>query len=121
MELRVLELNERTNDLYRSADCQDLFDVYKDYYPKVGFNPPWVGYFVVRDDQVVGCCGFVEQPKAGAVEIAYGTFKEFEGQGIASFSCGELLKIAYLTDPDLTVTAKTAPEENASVTILKKN
>ncbi|MGB7069255.1 MAG: GNAT family N-acetyltransferase [Pyrinomonadaceae bacterium] len=112
MELRVIELDiDKANKIYASADCQQLIDVYKDHYPKIGFNPPWVGYFVVRDDQVVGCCGFVEPPKDGIVEIAYGTFKEFEGQGIASFSCKELMSIAYNTDPTATVTAKTAPEE----------
>lgn len=121
MELRILDLAERADELYVPDDCQSIFAMYEEFYPKIGFVPPWVGYFVVREGRVVGCCGFVGQPKDGKVEIAYATFQEFEGQGIASFSCSEMLNIAYLNDPTLTVTAKTAPEENASVAILRKN
>lgn len=121
MELRILDLAEKADELFASDDCQAIFAMYEDFYPTIGFLPPWVGYFVVRDGLVVGCCGFVGQPKKGKVEVAYATFKEFEGRGIASFSCSELLKIAYANDPSLTVTAKTAPEENASVAILRKN
>ena len=61
------------------------------------------------------------QPKDGKVEIAYWTFKDFEGQGIASFACQELVTIAHQIDPSLTITAKTAPENNASTKILANN
>ena len=44
-----------------------------------------------------------------------------EGQGIVSFSCKELLAIVATVDPEIIITAKTAPEENASVKILKRN
>lgn len=120
MILRPIALNEdKTNEAYASADCQLLLTIYDDFYPKTGFNIPWVGYFVVRQDKIVGSCGFVGQPKDGKVEIAYWTFKEFEGQGIASFACKELVAIAYQTDPGLTITAKSAPEHNASTKILE--
>jgi len=92
-----------------------------EYYPKIGFNKPWVGYFVFNNNQVVGAGGFTGQPKDGKVEIAYGTFKEFEGQGIASFACKELISISKKTDPTITITAKTAPEHNASTKILQNN
>src|SRR5687767_7688979 len=122
MELRILQKNEdKTDPLFESADCQTLLHIYEDYYPKTGFNVPWVGYLVVRQNQAVGSCGFVGQPKDGKVEIAYWTFKEFEGQGIASFACTALIKIAQHTDPEVTITAKTAPEQNASTRILEKN
>ena len=122
MILRPIALQEdKTNATYASADCQQLLSMYDDFYPKIGFNIPWVGYFVVRKDQIVGFGGFVGQPKDGRVEISYWTFKEFEQQGIASFACNELVSIAYLTDPSLTITAKTAPEHNASSKILEKN
>ncbi len=88
MNLRLITLNEdKTSEEYTSAECQELLNMYIDFYPKIGFNIPWVGYFVVRQDQIVGSCGFVGQPKDGKVEIAYWTFKDFEGQGIASFAC----------------------------------
>ena len=122
MILRPITLNEdKTNDAFASADCRLLLNMYEDFYPKIGFNIPWVGYFVVRQDKIVGSCGFVGQPKDGKVEIAYWTFKEFEGQGIASFACKELVTITCQTDSSLRITAKTAPEQNASTKILENN
>lgn len=122
MELRVIHMNEdKTNDMYASADCQQLIDSMNEYYPQIGFNLPWVGYFVVKDNQIVGTGGFTGQPKNGSVEIAYWTFKAFEGQGIASNTCKELVAISKRTDPTLLITAKTMPEHNASTKILQKN
>jgi [ribosomal protein S5]-alanine N-acetyltransferase len=122
MKLRIINLNEDgTNPIYDPADCQQLIKVYKDYYQKIGFNIPWVGYFVVRENEIVGSCSFTGQPKDGKVEIAYWTFKAFEGQGIASFSCKELVAITKQVDPTVIITAKTAPEHNASTKILQQN
>ncbi|MES2617383.1 MAG: GNAT family N-acetyltransferase [Bacteroidota bacterium] len=122
MELRILQQHEdKTDHLFASEDCQTLLQMYEDYYPIIGFNLPWVAYLVVRQNQVVGSCSFTGQPNNGKVEIAYWTFKAFEGQGIASFACKELVKIAQTADPNVTITAKTAPEHNASTKILENN
>ena len=122
MELRPIGINEdKSNEVYASTDCQEIIKIYDDYYPKIGFNLPWVGYFVVRDNQIVGVCGFTGQPKDGKVEIAYMTFKEFEGQSVSSFSCRQLISISKATDPTIIITAKTSPEHNASTKILEKN
>lgn len=95
--------------------------MWEEYYPKIGFNLPWVAYIVVNENKVVGSCGFTGKPTGNKVEIAYWTFSEFEGQGIASFACSELVKIARQAEPDVIVTAKTAPVHNASTKILEKN
>jgi [ribosomal protein S5]-alanine N-acetyltransferase len=122
MELKTININEdKANEIYASAECQQLINSMNEYYPKIGFNKPWVGYFIFKNDQVVGTGGFTGQPKNGKVEIAYWTFKEFEGQGVASFACKELISIARKTDPTLTIIAKTAPEHNTSTKILQKN
>ena len=122
MELRRLELNENKQDgIFNSPECQQLLNIYDEYYPKMGFNLPWIAYVVVKENQVVGSCSFIGKPIDGKVEIAYWTFKEFEGQGIASFACRELVLIAKKEKPRIIVTAKTAPEKNASTTILEKN
>lgn len=122
MNLKPISLNEdKTNEAYASIDCQQPLQMYNDFYPKIGFNTPWIGYFIVRQDKIVGSCSFVGQPQDGKVEVSYWIFKEFEGQGIASFACKELVKIAKQTDPNVTITAKTAPEHNASTKILKNN
>ena len=122
MELKIININEdRTNEIYSSTDCQQVITSMEEYYPKIGFNKPWVGYFVFKNNQVVGTGGFIGQPKDGIVEIAYWTFKKFEGQGIASFTCKALILISQNTDSTITITAKTAPEHNASTKILQKN
>jgi [ribosomal protein S5]-alanine N-acetyltransferase len=122
MELRILQLHENKLDkLFDSLDCQTLLEMYDDYYPKIGFNPPWVSYLIIRQDQVVGSCSFTGQPRDGKVEIAYWTFKEFEAQGIASFACKELISISQSADLKVIITAKTAPEHNASTKILENN
>ena len=121
MELLILDLNEQKNPIFQNIECQNLFEIYKDYYPKVGYHLPWVGYFIKRDHEIVGCCGFVSKPDNNKVEIAYGTFLPNENQGIASFGCNELIEIVKKIDPKLIVWAKTAPESNASTRILTKN
>jgi len=122
MELKVIAIDlDKTDSIYSSADCQMLLESYAEYYPKIGYNLPWVGYFVVRENEIVGSCGFTGQPKEGKVEIAYWTFKEYEGQGIASFSCKALVLLSRQHDPTLLITAKTAPEHNASTKILQHN
>ena len=122
MELRILQLKEnKTDKIFESTDCQTLLEMYENYYPQNGFNLPWVGYLVVRQNQIVGSCSFTGQPKDGKVEIAYWTFKKFEGQGIASFACKELISISQNADPKVTIIAKTAPERNASTKILENN
>jgi [ribosomal protein S5]-alanine N-acetyltransferase len=120
LEPILLTVDPRHPD-FQSDDCQSLLKVYPEYYNVIGFNPPWIGYFVYRDNRVVGCCGYTGKPVNGRVEIAYGTFKEFENQGVSTFSCQSLTALAIETDGEVTVTAKTAPEVNNSVRILKKN
>ena len=122
MEIKIIALDiDKSKEMYGSDDCQALLKSYPDYYQQTGYNLPWVGYFVIRENQIVGCCGFTGQPKEGKVEIAYGTFKEYENQGIATFSCQQLISIAQQSAPTVVITAKTAPEHNASTKILQKN
>lgn len=80
-----------------------------------------MGYLIIKNDQVVGSCSFVGKPIDGQVELAYWAFQEFEGHGIASFACGGLIEIAQKEDPNVIVTAKTAPEKNTSSRILEKH
>ncbi len=110
---------DKTKVIFANPDCQEVFKSYPEYYYKTGYNPPWIGYFVIREGEVVGVGGFIRQPKNGKVEIAYGTFKKFEGQGIATFSCRQLIAIAKTKDPKIIITAKTSPAPNASNKILK--
>ena len=63
----------------------------------------------------------ITTPSTSITDSYYWTFKEFEGQGIASFAWKELIKISQTADPKVAITAKTAPEHNASTKILENN
>ncbi len=117
----ILIDEDKTKEIYSNPDCQEIFKSYPAYYHKMGYDPPWIGYFVIRNNKVVGAGGFTGKPKDGRVEIAYGTFKEYEGQGIASFSCQQLISISKMIDLKIIITAKTSPEHNASTKILERN
>jgi [ribosomal protein S5]-alanine N-acetyltransferase len=45
----ITQQEDKTNELYASADCQMLFAMHDDFYPKIGYNFPWVGYFIVSN------------------------------------------------------------------------
>ncbi len=122
MDLLVIDIDENKNtEFAKYKECRPVLDVYPDYYRRVGFNPPWVGYFIRRGNELVGSGGFKGKPREGKVEIAYGTFKKFEGQGVGTEICRELVSLSLNTDPFIRITARTLPENHASAGILKKN
>ena len=84
-------------------------------------NLPWTGYLISRKNKIVGQCAFKYPPTDGKVEIAYYTYGEFQGEGIATEACRQLVGIALQTDPTVRVTARTLPERNSSTRILEKN
>jgi len=112
---------DKAAEMFGHPDCRSLFENYNEHEEKAGYNPPWTGYLVIRDDKAVGCCAFTGKPADGKVEIAYWTFSGNEGQGIASFACRELIAISKNTDPKIVITAKTAAENNASTKVLQRN
>jgi len=105
-----------------NAECAAILNVYPGYYNKVGYNIPWIGYFATIDgNEIVGCGGYKGAPRGGKVEIAYGTFKNYEGQGIGSRICQQLVSLSLQTDPSIRITARTFLENNASTSILSRN
>jgi RimJ/RimL family protein N-acetyltransferase len=89
-------------------------------YETVGFREPWVGYLATEGQRAVGTCSFKAPPSAGRVEIAYFTFPEFEGRGIATAMAQRLTDLALESEPGVTVAAQTLPAVNASNAILRK-
>jgi RimJ/RimL family protein N-acetyltransferase len=92
-----------------------------DFYKRIGFSPPWIGYYVKENDILVGCAAFKGKPVNGQVEIAYGTFEEFRNQGVGTKICFTLVCLSLRTDPTIRITARTLPENNYSARILQKN
>ena len=98
-----------------------VFDTYLWYYPKVGYHPPWIGYFALFEGKVVGVGGFKGPAKKNQVEISYATVPEYEGQGVSSQTCKYLTGLALAYDSSLRITARTLMTESASTSILRKN
>lgn len=105
----------------------DLPDVARDavratatLYTTVGFEEPWIGYLAVADETPVGTCGFKSPPREGRVEIAYFTFPEYEGRGVAVAMATELVAMARQQASSLVVAAQTLPARNASHRVLEK-
>ncbi len=90
------------------------------FYKVIGFRPPWIGYISVADGTPVGGGAFKGPPFENRVEIAYYTVPEFEGQGCATATARELIRIATQEAPEVTVSAQTLPAPNASNSLLKK-
>ena len=112
----------KNNAFTDNPECVEILNVYSEYYKKVGYSQPWIGYFASIDGkEIVGAGGYKGAPKEGKVEIAYGTFKKYEGQGIGTEICRQLTLLARQTDSSVRITARTLQDGEASMKILKKN
>jgi RimJ/RimL family protein N-acetyltransferase len=89
-------------------------------YGKTGFIRPWVGYLAEDNGRLVGACGFKTPPREGRVEIAYFTFPEHEGKGVATRMAALLIEKARDAEPSIRIIAQTLPQENASTSVLRK-
>jgi ribosomal-protein-alanine N-acetyltransferase len=101
--------------------CQEGIHIVIEYYKKIGFYPPWIGYYVRLNDQLVGSAGFKGPPINGQIEIAYGVFEDYRCRGIGTSICKQLVTLSLGTDPGLRITARTLPAESYSTRILRKN
>lgn len=121
MYLLPIEQDETLNSIYAlHPECMEILQVYPGYYAKIGFVKPWIGYFASMDGQVIiGAGGFKGKPINKKVEIAYSTFKEYEGQGIGKEICTLLVELSLKTDSTLIITARTLENKNSSASILK--
>jgi RimJ/RimL family protein N-acetyltransferase len=88
-----------------------------------GIELPWGGYLALDPDSraLLGTCGFKGPPDAGgAVEIAYFTFPDGEGQGIGTAMARALCETAARQPGVRRLRAHTLPEVNASARILSR-
>jgi ribosomal-protein-alanine N-acetyltransferase len=116
----ILEAGEMAEPLTLPAGVASILPAMVDLYRSSGFEPPWIGYVAVSEGQAVGTCAFKCAPEGDCVEIAYFTFPEFEGRGLATAMATQLITLARTERPGIVVTAQTLPERNASNRILER-
>lgn len=123
MKLLPIEREETLNQRFSTTpECVEILTIFTEHYKKAGFHKPWIAYFVAdEDDQIIGGAGFKGRPKGNKIEVSYGTFKQHEGKGIGTEMCRQLVLLASQTDPSVQITARTLPDNHASMGILKKN
>jgi ribosomal-protein-alanine N-acetyltransferase len=122
MELIPIKETPEENKIFINDPlCHESLHMTIEFYKKVGFVPPWIGYYAKQNGDLVGCAAFKGKPVDGTIEIAYGTFEQYRKQGIGTAICKQLIDLSLKTDPSIKITARTLPEENFSTRILKKN
>ncbi len=88
-------------------------------YPDGAPVSPWTGYLAEEQGVFLGTCAFETPPVSREVEIAYFTFPEQEGRGIATAMAQGLIELANKHGV-VKIKAQTLPEKNASTRILEK-
>ncbi|HMQ06007.1 MAG TPA: GNAT family N-acetyltransferase [Saprospiraceae bacterium] len=123
MKFLPIELDDEWNNSFLdNPECSVILQVFKDHYKKSGFKKPWIAYFVSGETgKIIGGGGFKGEPKLGKVEISYGTFQGYEGQGVGTKICKHLVAIALHNDSSVLVTARTLPDNIASMKVLEKS
>jgi RimJ/RimL family protein N-acetyltransferase len=121
MKLLPIEEDQTLNNRFKEEpECIEVLRLFIEHYKKVGFHKPWIGYFVADDqNEIVGGGGYKGKPTDGKIEISYGTFKKYEGRGIGSEICKQLVLLSLQTDPSIRITARTLPDNMGSIRVLK--
>lgn len=66
LELVAIISDRKAMEPYLTNEfCSELFQVYQDLYPKIGFHLPWVGYFFLYKNEVIRVGGFNERTVVG--------------------------------------------------------
>jgi RimJ/RimL family protein N-acetyltransferase len=104
----------------RTAELSEVLQHTVDLYSRVGFEIPWISYLAVDGSRPVGVCSFKSRPVNERVEIAYFTFPEYEGRGIATEMASRLIAMTTARPDVSCVAAQTMPARDASHRILEK-
>ncbi len=122
--MKLLPIKEKLEDneaFINNPVCAETLPMTIDFYNRVGFVQPWIGYYAEENGNIIGYAGFKGKPINGTVEIAYGTFEQYQQQGMGTEMCNQLVHLSLSVDPSVRITARTLPQENFSTNILKKN
>lgn len=109
------------NQLILRDDVKENIEAMLDFYERIGYQSPWIGFLAEFNGAYVGSCGFKGAPKDGIVEIAYMTFSEFQHNGHATEMCRQLVQKCKEFDKDILTMARTLPENDFSNHVLINN
>lgn len=105
---------------YLTDTIKEVMTSTAELYMSVGYMPPWIGHLAIEGNKCAGTCSFKSPPENNCVEIAYFTFPEFEGRGVATRMAQVLVQIAFEAVPEMTIAAQPFTGENASNNVLSE-
>ncbi len=97
-----------------------ILQAMRQHYAKFGFEPPWVGYLALEGRQCRGFGVFRGAPEKQHVEMAWYTFPEFRGRGVATALVRQLVRLARGQDARLTLLVQTPAASTAASDVLEK-
>src|SRR5262245_8412697 len=106
--MELIPINEKLEDneeFLNNPLCQESLYMTIDFFKRVGYEPPWISYYVQQDDKLIGCAAFKGAPRDESVEIAYGTFEPYRQKGVGTEICKLLVELSLKTDASVTITA----------------
>ena len=122
MTLLPIKETIKENEVFaKNPFCNESLSMCIDFYKRVGFDPPWICYYVEEDGELIGNAAFKGRPINNTVEISYGTMESHRQQGVGTRICKHLVELSLITNPSVRITARTLPEKNYSTRILEKN
>lgn len=122
--MQLLPIAEQLQDNQQFLNeplCSETLEMTVAFFGKIGYQPPWIGYFVHAGNRMVGSAAFKGKPVNNRVEIAYGVFESFQNKGYGTLICRKLVEIALAEKADIKITARTLPQGNHSTKLLLKN
>ena len=119
--LPIKQTLEENGAFAKNPLCTESLAMCIDFCKRVGFNPPWICYYVEENGELTGNAAFKGKPINNTVEIAYGTMEKHRQRGVGSWICKQLVELSLATDASVRITARTLPEKNYSTRILEKN
>ena len=119
--LPIKQTLEENKAFAKNPLCSESLAMCIDFYKRVGFDPPWICYYVEENGKLIGNAAFKGKPINNIVEIAYGTMENHRQQGVGTRICKQLVELSLATDASVRITARTLPKKNYSTRILEKN
>jgi ribosomal-protein-alanine N-acetyltransferase len=122
MTLLPIKETMKENEVFaKNPVCDESLSMCIDFYKRVGFEPPWICYYVEENGELIGNAAFKGRPINNTVEISYRTMESHRQKGIGTRICKQLVELSLTTDPLVRITARTLPEKSYSTRILEKN
>jgi ribosomal-protein-alanine N-acetyltransferase len=82
--LPIKEMLSENTEFITNPSCAESLEMSVLFFARVGYSPPWIGYYASLANKLVGSGAFKGRPMYGKVEIAYGTFPEYQKRGIGT-------------------------------------